>query len=183
MLREAVPDGERLTLDGEPLTAEAVRAALRDACRQHGAPAPPDVIVASVWQGAATSPARARCRRTCRSQIDLWPRDEVSGCWADMTRTFVVGRRRRGRARAGGLVRQALERRGSPCGPAITGRELHGLACDVFEEPGFRTQRTGPAEDDPDTGFQFSLGHGVGLRCTRTRCSASWGITRSSRGT
>ena len=45
-------------LDGEPLTAEAVRAALRDACREHGAPAPPDVLVASVWQGTGTIPAR-----------------------------------------------------------------------------------------------------------------------------
>ena len=23
--------------------------------------------------------------------VDLWPRDEQSGCWADMTRTFVAG--------------------------------------------------------------------------------------------
>jgi Xaa-Pro aminopeptidase len=67
MLRAAAADGDRLTLDGEVLTAEAVRAALRDACRLHAAPAPPDVIVASAWQGAATTPAPARCRPACRS--------------------------------------------------------------------------------------------------------------------
>lgn len=38
LLREATPEGERLVLRGEPLTAEAVRAALREECRQHGAP-------------------------------------------------------------------------------------------------------------------------------------------------
>jgi Xaa-Pro aminopeptidase len=32
----------------------------------------------------------------------------------------------------------------------------------VFEAAGQRTQRTGPGED-PDEGFQFSLGHGVSL--------------------
>ena len=32
----------------------------------------------------------------------------------------------------------------------------------VFEAAGRRTQRTG-AGDDPQEGFQFSLGHGVGL--------------------
>jgi len=32
----------------------------------------------------------------------------------------------------------------------------------MFEAAGHRTQRTGPG-DDADEGFQFSLGHGVGL--------------------
>ena len=32
----------------------------------------------------------------------------------------------------------------------------------MFEAAGHRTQRTGPG-DDPDEGFMFSLGHGVGL--------------------
>src|SRR4051812_10850813 len=35
LLRRAQPDGDRLTVDGEVLTAEAVRSALRDACREH----------------------------------------------------------------------------------------------------------------------------------------------------
>ena len=26
--------------------------------------------------------------------VDIWPRDKASRCWADMTRTFVGGRRR-----------------------------------------------------------------------------------------
>ena len=38
------------------------------------------------------------------------------------------------------------------------------MACELFEAAGFPTQRTGPAGSDPDAGFQFSLGHGVGLR-------------------
>ena len=41
LLRQAAPNGEHLILGGELLTAEAVRAALRDACERHGAPAPP----------------------------------------------------------------------------------------------------------------------------------------------
>ena len=24
-------------------------------------------------------------------EVDLWPQDEASGCWSDMTRTFVKG--------------------------------------------------------------------------------------------
>src|SRR5207237_1043064 len=46
--------------------------------------------------------------------------------------------------------------------PGVKGRELYDGTCDRFEAAGYRTQRTGPGED-PAEGFQFSLGHGVGL--------------------
>jgi len=60
------------------------------------------------------------------------------------------------------LVRDALERSRQAARPGVTGRELHALVCDLFEAAGHRTQRSGPG-DDPREGFQFSLGHGVGL--------------------
>jgi Xaa-Pro aminopeptidase len=44
----------------------------------------------------------------------------------------------------------------------VTGRELYDATCDRFEAAGFRTLRTDPG-DDRTEGFQFSLGHGVGL--------------------
>jgi Xaa-Pro aminopeptidase len=149
-------------LGGEPLTAESVRAALRDACRRSGAPAPLDVIVASVWQGTGHDPGSGPLPANLPIVIDLWPRDEASGCWADMTRTFVVGEVSDAVRALEGLVGTALERARDAVRPGVTGRELHALVCDVFEAAGHRTQRTGPGED-PDEGFQFSLGHGVGL--------------------
>src|SRR6476620_6290129 len=56
LLAEAVPAGEGLLHDGKPLTAEMVRAELREACRRSGAPAPPDVTVGSLWQGTGHDP-------------------------------------------------------------------------------------------------------------------------------
>jgi Xaa-Pro aminopeptidase len=94
--------------------------------------------------------------------IDLWPRDEGSDCCADKTRSFVVGEIGAPVRVLEALVRTALERAREGVRPGVTGRELHALACGVFEAAGHRTQRTGPG-DDPDEGFQFSLGHGVGL--------------------
>jgi Xaa-Pro aminopeptidase len=79
-----------------------------------------------------------------------------------MTRTFVVGELAEGVAEQEVLVREALEAARSAARPGVTGRELHALVCDIFEAAGHRTQRTGPGED-PTEGFQFSLGHGVGL--------------------
>jgi Xaa-Pro aminopeptidase len=164
LLRQAAPDDGRLVLGGEVLTAEAVRAALRDACLQHGAPAPPDVIVASVWQGFGHEAGSGPLPANLPIAIDLWPRDELSGCWADMTRTFVVGEISDAVRALEALVREAIERAREKVRPGVTGRELHAMACDVFEAAGHRTQRTGPGEEEPNEGFQFSLGHGVGLQ-------------------
>ncbi len=162
LLRESTAEGGRLVHAGETVTAEAVRAALRDACRRHGAPAPPDVIIASVWQGTGHDPGSGPLPADLPIVIDLWPQDEASGCWADMTRTFVVGEVSEAVRALEALAREALEQARAAVRPGITGRELHALTCDLFEAAGYRTQRTGPG-DDPNEGFQFSLGHGVGL--------------------
>jgi Xaa-Pro aminopeptidase len=162
VLREAVPEGDTLVIDGRPVTAEQVRAAVREACAAHGAPAPPDIIVASVWQGFGHEAGSGPLPASLPIQIDLWPRDEESGCWADMTRTFVVGDVNEATRAQEALVTEAFTKVREAVRPGITGRELHAMTCDVFEAAGHPTQRTGPGED-PNEGFQFSLGHGIGL--------------------
>lgn len=164
LLARAEPVDGTLHLDGEPLFAEQVRAAMREACAERGAPAPPDVIVASVWQGVGHDPGKGPLPAGLPIQVDLWPRDEASACWADMTRTFVVGGEPAEEVlRQERLVHEVFEKVRAAAKPGMTGRELHALTCDVFEREGYRTQRTGPGEH-PMEGFQFSLGHGVGLR-------------------
>jgi Xaa-Pro aminopeptidase len=163
VLRSAAKVGDRLQVDGRDLTAETVRAAIRDACALHGAPAGPDVMVGSAWQGTGHDPGSGPLPAALPIVIDLWPRDEESACFADMTRTFVVGGeppdevRRRER-----LVTEAFEAAQKATRPGVLGRDLHAICCDIFERQGYLTQRTGLGED-PEAGFQFSLGHGVGL--------------------
>ncbi len=155
----------RLELDGERLLAEDVRAALRAACAENGAPCPPDVIVASLLSGYGHDPGSGPLPSGLPIVIDLWPRDEASGCWADMTRTFMVGEPRpehAGRiADHARLSLAALEAARAAIRPGIRGRELFDLVCDLFEAEGHLTQRT--TKGDEMEGFQFSLGHGVGL--------------------
>jgi Xaa-Pro aminopeptidase len=79
-----------------------------------------------------------------------------------MTRTFVMGEIPEAVREIEMLVRTALERAREAVRPGVIGEALYAIACDVFEEAGHRTLRTGPG-DDPDEGFQFSLGHGIGL--------------------
>jgi Xaa-Pro aminopeptidase len=162
LLRSAVPEGDRIVIDGEPVTAEQVREAIRAACAAAGAPAPPDIIVASVWQGFGHESGTGPLPANLPIHIDLWPRDEETNCWADMARTFVVGTPDEKTQQLDALVREAHMTARAAVRPGITGRELHAIACDIFEAAGHATQRTGPGED-PNEGFQFSLGHGVGL--------------------
>jgi Xaa-Pro aminopeptidase len=164
LLRGAEGHDGTLHLDGAPLAAERVRAEMRQACFQRGALLTPAVIVTSVWQGTGHEPGSGPLPTGLPIQIDVWPQDEASSCWADMTRTFVVGAPRSEEVtRQQRLVRDAIERVREAVRPGITGTELHAICCDIFEAAGYRTQRTGPGEN-PSEGFQFSLGHGVGLQ-------------------
>ncbi len=156
----------RLYLDDALLLAEHVREAARAACAAGRAPAPPDVMITSVWSGFGNEPGRGPLPAGLPIQVDLWPRHETTGCWADITRTFVVGEPKPQHAELIAeqkqLVRGALDQATASVRPGITGRALYDAVCDRFEKAGYRTQRTGPG-DDPSEGFQFSLGHGVGL--------------------
>ena len=167
MLSRAQPSHHgQLELGGELLLAETVRGAVRAACAEEGAPCPPEVIVASVWQGGGHEPGTGPLPAGLPIVVDIWPRHETSACWADMTRTFVAGKPAREHAgliaARAGLVQSALEQAKAAIRPGITGRELFDAACDLFESAGYLTQRTAQREDEVE-GFQFSLGHGVGL--------------------
>jgi Xaa-Pro aminopeptidase len=165
LIARAQPGAEgRLEVDGTSLLAEDVRFVLREASAAHGAPCPPDVIVASVWQGNGHEPGSGPLPAGLPILIDLWPRHEETGCWADMARTFVAGEpvseHAELLAEQNRLVREALDQAKAAVRPGITGRELFDATCDLFESAGYATQRT---TDGEENGFQHSLGHGVGL--------------------
>jgi Xaa-Pro aminopeptidase len=167
LLRETRPgpDGRLVGADGRPLLAEEVRDELRRVCSEHGATCPADMIVASVHNGYGHDPGSGPLPAGLPIEVDIFPRHEATGCWADMTRTFVVGSPTPEHARLiaeqEALVRAVLEEARAAVRPGITGLELHTAACDRFEAAGRHTQRTAGA--GARDGFQFALGHGVGL--------------------
>ena len=164
LLREADAGGGELRHGGETLTSERVREAIRDACARAGAPAPADIIVARAdTVSGGHDPGSGPLAPDVAVTIDLWPRDEESGCWADMTRTFVVGEPNAATVEMHRLSMEALERTTAEVRPGVTGVALYDLACDVFEAAGHPTQRTKAPDEALTEGFFFSLGHGVGL--------------------
>ncbi|MGO9905860.1 MAG: M24 family metallopeptidase [Solirubrobacteraceae bacterium] len=165
VLRVAEIRGDELWQGDERLTSEAVRTRIRDVCARAGAPAPPSIMVKPMgpdprighYPGAGPLPADTPIL------IDLWPRDEASGCWADMTRTFVRGEVSDHIAELHGLVLDAHRRACRAIKPGIPGVELYGIVCDAFEAAGHPTARTKAPGQPLREGFYAALGHGVGL--------------------
>jgi len=163
LIRSADREGGRLRVGGELLTAETVRSAIRAACAAAAAPAPPDIMVVSALSGGGHDPGSGPLPADLPIVVDLWPRDERSGCWADMTRTFVAGEVGDEVARLRDVVREALEAARSAARPGMTGGALYDVAAEIVERAGHPTQRTRARGERLTHGFYFGLGHGVGL--------------------
>jgi Xaa-Pro aminopeptidase len=163
VLGSAEPGNGALMRGGEPLTCERVKAAIRMAITECGAIAG-DMIVS---HGEQTAVGHDRGSGSIAEGepvvVDVWPADTESGCFADMTRTFVVGEPQSELGRWYGLCREALERVFGAVGPGMRGRALHELACELFHDHGFPTQLSKQPGEILLDGFFHALGHGVGL--------------------
>ncbi|HEY3018612.1 MAG TPA: Xaa-Pro peptidase family protein [Solirubrobacteraceae bacterium] len=164
MLAAAEPGAQGvLRLDGEPLTSERIRAAVEAAFAAHDAVSD-GFIVAHGAQGAVGHDLGSGPIAAGEPVIvDLWPADRATSCFADMTRTFVVGEPGAQLAAWHGLCRDALARCVEAVRPGLRGRAVWEVACDVFEAAGEPTQRTKQPGEVLREGFFHGLGHGVGL--------------------
>jgi Xaa-Pro aminopeptidase len=149
---------------GGSLTSENVRNEMIAVCRSHGATLPADVIVGSGAAGAVGhEPGSGPLREGETIIIDIWPMDDESACYADMTRTFVIGAISDELAEWHRLTLEALEATRAAVKPGAHGREIYDIACDVYEAAGIPTQRTKAEGEVLRDGFFHGLGHGVGL--------------------
>jgi len=164
LLRQAEPHGDQVLLNGEPLTCERLKEAIRDTAARLGASAGDELIVA---HGAQTAIGHEMGSGPIAPGepviIDVWPRDTQSACYADMTRTFVVGEAPAELRRYHELTRESLARAFDAVRPGVEGRELHRLSCEPYEQAGLPTQRSKAPGQVLEEGFYHSLGHGVGL--------------------
>ena len=163
LLRRAEPADGAVVLDGVPLTSERLKQEIEPVFTRHDCWA--EDIIAS--HGAQT----AIGHHTGEGEIvpgepivvDLGPRDRESGCFADMTRTFVVGEPPSELVEWHALCRRALDDALAAIRPGVQDADLNQRTAEFFRENGQPTlldkQPGVPLED----GFYHSLGHGVGL--------------------
>jgi Xaa-Pro aminopeptidase len=163
VLRRAEPNGDGLVVGGEPLTVELVKAAIVQAFVAHGSTSDDFIVARGAQAAVGHDMGSGRIQAGETVVIDLWPRDGESFCFADMTRTFVVGEIPPEVAEWQRLCKEALDRAISEIKPGASGRAIFDGTCEVFEAAGEPTQRTKQPGVPLADGFFHGLGHGVGL--------------------
>ena len=175
VLRESQPADGKLLLDGEPVTSERLKQAISDALRGHAVTCEEPIVAHGPQAAIGHDRGSGPIAPGEAVVIDLWPQDTDSACFADMTRTFVVGEAPAEIREWHGLCREALDRAVASVRPGTTGREVFEVVCDFFAEHDQPTQLSKAAGETLQEGFFHSLGHGVGLEVHE---SPSLGRTR-----
>ena len=158
------PSNGQVKVDGETLTSERIKAEIRRIFGEHGVSGD-DFIVS---HGAQTAIGHELGHGPIAPNepivIDLWPRDPDSACFADMTRSFVVGEPPAELVEYHKLVKEALDASFAATKAGVPAVDVFNLVCRHFEEHGQKTMLSKPAGEVLEEGFFHGLGHGVGLQ-------------------
>ena len=163
LLRRASPDGSGVVADGEPVTCERVKDVIRAALGRRGASADALIVAHGAQSAAGHDMGSGPIAPNEPVIIDLWPLDLESACFADMTRTFVIGEAPDELRRYHELTRESLSRSLAAVRPGVAGMELFRLSCEPYERAGLPTQLSKAPGQVLEEGYFHSLGHGVGL--------------------
>ena len=163
LFRRAEEKDGSLLLDGEPLTCERVKIAIQQAFTGLNLLCDEFIVSHGEQTAIGHEMGSGEIKPNEPIVLDLWPRDRESSCYADMTRTFVIGEPSEELVTYQRLVYEALQRSLAAVKPGVPGRDVFVVASEVFHEAGYPTglhKRDGEVLED---GFFHGLGHGVGL--------------------
>lgn len=154
-----VEDGT-LVHDGEVLTSERLKEEIEVTLLRHGCAL--DETIVACGTNAADPHDRGSGPLEPNEPIilDIFPRNKSTRYHADMTRTFCHGDPSDRLREWFDLTDRARKAAIEAVEPGVETNEVHGAACDVYEEAGLPTLRSDPTTE---TGFIHSTGHGIGL--------------------
>jgi Xaa-Pro aminopeptidase len=163
LLRRVEPNGSVLEVDGEPLTSERIKRAIGEVFTARGMVAD-EFIVSHGPQAAVGHDMGSGPLAPGESiVIDLWPKDNETACYADMTRTYVVGQPPKEIVEFHRLCKEALDRSLETIRAGVPGKGVFRLVCELFHDAGQPTQLSKQPGEVLENGFYHGLGHGVGL--------------------
>ena len=122
LLRTAEPNGGGLELDGEPLTCERIKRAIEDVFADHGVEGSDMIVSHGAQTAVGHDMGSGQIAPNEPIVFDLFPRDKETGCYADMTRTYVVGEPSDEMKEWYRLVKGALETSTAGVKPGVNGR-------------------------------------------------------------
>ena len=155
LIRRSTAKKGILHCDGKPLTSEMIKYSMHTLLLEHGCTAV-DTIVScgeetTVPHITGTGPLRADEPIV----IDLFPCDEKTGYFADMTRTVVKGEPSAEIRDMYAALRDAKQLGISQVKSGVLGATVYQAVGDFFKERGYESEARG---------FVHNLGHGVGLQ-------------------
>jgi Xaa-Pro aminopeptidase len=163
LLRRAEAAKSGLSFDGEPLTCELLKERIQSTFLAHGALSEEMIVSHGPQTAVGHDMGSGPIASDDVVLLDLFPVDLESACFADITRTFVVGDAPAEIREWHGLCREALDLGVAEIRPGVNGGDVHGLVSEFFAERGFATQLTKAEGEVLRDGFYHGLGHGVGL--------------------
>lgn len=144
-----------LHVDKKPLTAEYIKFSMHGLLLQHGCSAV-DTIVSCGEETAIPHMTGAGPLESGKPiVIDLFPVDEKSGYYADMTRTVVKGEPSPEITEMYTALCEAKKLGISKVKDGVSGADIHQTVVDFFKDHGYESN---------SRGFVHNLGHGVGLQ-------------------
>jgi Xaa-Pro aminopeptidase len=175
LLRAAETRNGELVADGEVLTSERLKLAIAQAFTDHGSAADEMVVSHGPQTAVGHDMGSGPIAPGEPVVLDLFPRDRESACFADMTRTFVVGTPPPELVEYHALTLEALQKALGRVRAGVVGNDLHVQTCELFQEHGYPTQLSKEPGTVLADGFYHGLGHGVGLEVHE---KPSLGMTR-----
>ena len=163
LLRRAEPNGAGLVVDGEPLTSERIKTAIAAVFTERGMTSDEFIVSHGPQSAVGHDMGSGQIAAGEPIVIDIWPRDIETSCYADMTRTYVVGEPEPEIVRYHTLCKEALDRSLDAIRAGVPGADVFQLVCELFHEAGEPTQLSKAAGEVLENGFYHGLGHGVGL--------------------
>ena len=163
LLGRAEPANGQVIVDGDVLTTERLKAEIRRVFSEHGMSSDDFIVSHGPQTAVGHELGHGPIAPNEPIVIDLWPKDPESACYADMTRTYVVGEPPQEVVEYHRLVKEALDRSLEAMKAGVPSFEPYKLVCEFFEEHGQKTPLSKTPGEVLDNGFFHGLGHGVGL--------------------
>ena len=160
---EVAEDGI-LHWDGEPLTSERLRYVIDGELLRRGCDAEGTITAGGPQATDPHERGHGPLKAGESIILDIFPRDQSSRYYADMTRTFVKGEPGEGLQEMYDAVLESQKAALNMIRAGVNGKDVHRKVSEVLHDKGYKTLVHDQKEGEPlQEGFIHGTGHGVGL--------------------
>jgi len=154
LIRKAKVKKGALQRNGQPLTSELVKEAIHSTLLEFGCTGAETIVSCGKDSALPHHTGAGPLLAGEPIVIDIFPRSDTTGYYADMTRTYVKGEADPAIGEMYAAVKDAKAAGLAAVRAGASGADVHQIAVDLFAERGYPSGTTG---------FTHTLGHGVGL--------------------